>query len=60
MKKYSIWSDGGVAVEIESDKESLNAVLDEFFADAGYIDHADYCRKMELDVSPFNIMEIES
>ena len=56
MKTYSIWQDNGVAVDIES--ESMTDALDEFCADAGYIDHADYCQQMGLTVSPFNIVEV--
>ena len=55
--KYEIWIDNGVAVDFESNSHSLNDVLDEFCADAGYIDHADYCLQMELTSSPFNIQE---
>ena len=55
---YSIWTDNGIAVNFESNSHSLNDVLDEFCADAGYIDHADYCKQMELDSSPFNIKEL--
>jgi hypothetical protein len=55
--KYEIWIDNGVAVDFESNSHSLNDVLDEFCADAGYVDHADYCQKMELTSSPFNIRE---
>lgn len=58
MKTYSIWQDNGVAVELESNSESLNDVLDEFCAQAGYIDHADYCQQLGLTSSPFNIMEV--
>ena len=57
MKTYSIWVDNGVAIEIESDHASFNSVLDEFCANAGYIDHADYCQQMGLTESPFNIKE---
>lgn len=55
---YSIWTDNGVAVEFESDSHSLNDVLDEFCAAAGYIDHADYATQMKLTDSPFNIKEV--
>jgi hypothetical protein len=59
MKRtFAIWQDNGYAIEFESDSQSLNDVLDEFCADAGYIDHADYCRQMEFTVSPFNILEL--
>ena len=54
---YSIWQDNGVAVEFESTSQSLNAVLDEFCADAGYVDHADACQRMGWESSPFNIKE---
>ena len=60
MKTYSIWQDNGDAIDFESSSESLNDVLDEFCADAGYIDHADYCQQMEFTVSPFNILELTS
>lgn len=55
--KYAIWTDNGVASEFESDSESLNDVLDEFCADAGYADHADACKRMGYESSPFNIRE---
>ena len=42
----------------ESNSHSFNDILDEFCAAAGYIDHADYARQMELTDSPFNIREI--
>jgi hypothetical protein len=58
MKTFSIWQDNGTAIDFESASESLNDVLDEFCADAGYIDHADYCLQLDLTVSPFNIMEV--
>jgi len=54
---YSIWTDNGIAVDFESNSHSLNDVLDEFCAAAGYIDHADYCQQMQLDSSPFNIQK---
>jgi len=57
-KIYSIWTDNGIAVDFESSSESLNDVLDEFCADAGYADHADYCQQMEFSSSPFNIKEV--
>jgi hypothetical protein len=56
--KYEIWTDNGIAVDFESSSNLLDAVLDEFCADAGYADHADYCHQMGLEVSPFNIKEI--
>ena len=56
--KYEIWVDNGVAVEFESDSESINDVLDEFCIDAGYIDHADACKCMGLENSPFNILAL--
>ena len=56
--KYEIWTDNGIAVDFESSSESLNDVLDEFCANAGYADHADYCQQMELNCSPLNIKEI--
>lgn len=56
MKTFSIWQDDGDAVEIES--ESMTTALDDFCAQAGYIDHADYCQEMGLDASPFNIVEV--
>ena len=52
---YEIWSDNGVSTYFESTQESFAAVLDEFCADAGYADHADYCHQMDLSESPFNI-----
>jgi hypothetical protein len=58
MKTYSIWQDNGVAIDFQSSSESFNDVLDEFCADAGYIDHADYCQQMKLTISPFNIIEV--
>ena len=57
--KYEIWTDNGISTIFESNSESLNDVLDEFCADAGYADHADYCQQMELSSSPFNIKEID-
>jgi hypothetical protein len=54
---YSIWVDNGVVMDFESDSHSLNVVLDEFCAEAGYIDHADCCQRMGCDSSPFNIKE---
>ena len=57
--KYEIWTDNVIAVDFESSSSnSLDTVLDEFCADAGYADHADYCQQMGLEVSPFNIKEI--
>jgi hypothetical protein len=57
--KYAIWMDNGVAVEFESDSESLSDVLDEFCSDAGYVDHADACQRLGyLEDSPFNIKEV--
>jgi hypothetical protein len=53
--KYEIWTDNGASVFFESNSQSFNTVLDEFCADAGYIDHADYCKQMELTISSFNI-----
>jgi len=58
MKKYSIWSNNGVAAEFESQAHELDVVLDEFCAEAGYIDHADYCQQFEFTKSPFNIVEV--
>jgi len=55
---YEIWQDNGVAVDFYSSRISLNDVLDEFCADAGYVDHADYCQQMGLEQSPFNIREV--
>jgi hypothetical protein len=55
---YSIWQDNGVAIEFESSSKSFNDVLDQFCAEAGYIDHADYCQEMGLNESPFNILDI--
>ena len=52
---YEIWSDNGVSEFFESASHSLNDVLDEFCADAGYIDHADACQQMGWTSSPFNI-----
>ena len=56
--KYEIWTDNGISVYFESSSESLNDVLDEFCADAGYADHADYCQQLALNSSPFNIKEV--
>ena len=56
--KYEIWADNGVSTYFESISTSLNDVLDEFCADAGYADHADYCQQMGFNISPFNIKEI--
>jgi hypothetical protein len=56
--KYEIWTDNGISTIFESNSESLNEMLDEFCAEAGYADHADYCQQMGLEVSPFNIKEI--
>lgn len=53
--KYEIWTDNGTAATFESASHSLNDVLDEFCADAGYIDHADACQQMGWTSSPFNI-----
>ena len=58
MRTYLIWQDDGVVTEFKSSSESFNDILDEFCANAGYIDHADYCEEMEFTVSPFNIMEL--
>jgi hypothetical protein len=55
---YSIWTDNGEAVDFESTSQSLNEVLDEFCADAGYVDHADACQRMGWESSPFNIVEV--
>ena len=55
--KYSIWTNNGDAVEFESTSASMNEVLDEFCADAGYVDHADACQRMGWESSPFNIKE---
>lgn len=52
---YEIWSDNGVSTYFLSDSKSFDDVLDEFCADAGYVDHADYCHQMDLSESPFNI-----
>lgn len=57
---YSIWTDNGITIEVKSFSDSFNTVLDEYCADAGYVDHADYCQQMELSESPFNIKFIES
>jgi hypothetical protein len=56
--KYEIWVDNGVSSVFESNSHSLNDVLDEFCAAAGYIDHADYAAQMNLKESPFNIKEV--
>jgi len=53
--EYYIWTDNGTPTIFESNSHSLNDVLDEFCADAGYIDHADACQQMEWTTSPFNI-----
>ena len=53
--KYEIWIDNGISTIFESKSESFNDILDQFCADAGYIDHADYCQQMEIKTSPFNI-----
>jgi len=53
--EYYIWTDNGTVTIFESNSHSLNDVLDEFCADAGYIDHADACQQMEWTTSPFNI-----
>mgnify|MGYP000332795296 FL=1 len=53
--EYCIWTDGGMVTIFESDSHSLNDVLDEFCADAGYIDHADCLQLMGWTTSPFNI-----
>ena len=55
---YSIWQDNGVAIEFASPSTSISEVLDQFCAEAGYIDHADYCQQMDLTASPFNILDI--
>jgi hypothetical protein len=60
MKTYSIWQDNGAAIDFESASESLNDVLDEFCADAGYVDHADYCLQLGFTSSPFNIVEVNA
>jgi hypothetical protein len=60
MKIFSIWQDNGVAVHFESSSESFNDVLDEFCVDAGYASHADYCQQMGLELSPFNITEVNA
>ena len=56
--KYEIWTHNGISTIFESNSESLNEMLDEFCAEAGYADHADYCQQMGLEVSPFNIKEV--
>jgi hypothetical protein len=56
--KYEIWQDNGVSTIFESNAHSLNDVLDEFCAAAGYIDHADYALQFGLTDSPFNIKEV--
>ena len=53
--EYYIWTDNGTVTIFESNSHSLNDVLDEFCAAAGYIDHADACQQMEWTTSPFNI-----
>jgi hypothetical protein len=53
--EYYIWTDNGTPTIFESNSHSLNDVLDEFCADAGYIDHADCLQQMEWTTSPFNI-----
>ena len=58
--KYKIWQDNGTSVEFESEADSLNDVLDEFCGEAGYLDHADYCKMMGLESSPFNIEPVQS
>ena len=57
--KYEIWTKNGVSTIFDSNSDSFNDVLDEFCAEAGYIDHADYCQRMELADSPFNIKVIK-
>ena len=56
--KYEIWTNNGTSVFFESGSDNFNVVLDEFCSNAGYIDHADCCKKMNIDESPFNIREI--
>ena len=56
--KYEIWTNNGISIDFESSSNSLDAVLDEFCAEAGYANHADYCYQMGLASSPFNIREI--
>ena len=56
--KYEIWQDNGVVTIFESNSHSFNDILDEFCANAGYIDHADYAMQFELTDSPFNIKEV--
>ena len=53
--KYEIWTDNGISTIFDSKSESFNDVLDQFCSDAGYIDHADYCQQMKIEISPFNI-----
>lgn len=56
---YEIWQDNGVSVYFHSFKTSMNDALDEFCAEAGHVDHADYCQQMGLEQSHFNIREVE-
>ena len=58
--KYEIWQDNGTSVVFESQAHGLDAVLDEFCREAGYIDHADACASMGWTESPFNIKEVEA
>ena len=58
--KYEIWVDNGVAVEFESDSDSIGDVLDEFCIDAGYKDHQDACETLGFtENSPFNIVALD-
>ena len=57
--KYEIWQDTGVSTIFDSESTSLNDVLDQFCNEAGYIDHADYCQKMDMSESPFNIKVVD-
>lgn len=57
--KYEIWQDNGVSTVFDSASTEFNAVLDEFCSDAGYIDHADYCQKMDISESQFNIKAVD-
>ena len=56
--RYEIWVDNGVSTIFESDSHSINDILDEFCAQAGYIDYADYAIRFELADSLFNIKEV--
>ena len=56
--KYEIWQNNGASTIFESDSHSFNDVLNEFCAESGYIDHADYLTQFELNNSPFNIKAV--